>query len=64
MSNRAAFIETEKGQIVVQDAEIAQPEQGEVLIKVTLGMFELNYRPDPARYKHVRSNLQTPRWPS
>jgi NADPH:quinone reductase-like Zn-dependent oxidoreductase len=34
MSNRAAFLETEKGQIVVRDAEIPEPEEGEVLIKV------------------------------
>lgn len=34
MSNRAAFIETEKGRVVVRDAETAQPGEGEVLIKV------------------------------
>jgi NADPH:quinone reductase-like Zn-dependent oxidoreductase len=34
MSNLAAFVETEKGQIVVRDAEIPEPEEGEVLIKV------------------------------
>lgn len=34
MANRAAFIETEKGAVVVRDAEIAQPEEGEVLINV------------------------------
>jgi NADPH:quinone reductase-like Zn-dependent oxidoreductase len=34
MSNLAAFLETEKGQIVVRDAEIPEPGEGEVLIKV------------------------------
>ena len=34
MSNKAAFVEAEKGQIVVRDAEIAQPGEGEVLVKV------------------------------
>ena len=36
MSNKAAFVETAKGQIVVRDAEIAQPGDGEVLVKVPL----------------------------
>lgn len=34
MANRAAFLETEKGQFVVRDAETWQPGPGEVLIKV------------------------------
>lgn len=34
MSNRAAFIESKKGQIVVHDTETAEPRDGEVLIKV------------------------------
>ncbi|CAO2653525.1 Nn.00g029360.m01.CDS01 [Neocucurbitaria sp. VM-36] len=34
MSNKAAFVETAKGQILVRDAEIAQPGNGEVLVKV------------------------------
>lgn len=34
MSNRAAFIESEKGQIVVRDAEVPEPGEGEVLVKV------------------------------
>ncbi|KAF9693378.1 hypothetical protein EKO04_008818 [Ascochyta lentis] len=34
MSNRAAFIETEKSSVTVHDGEIVQPGQGEVLIKV------------------------------
>lgn len=34
MNNRAAFVETEKGQIVVRDAEIAELGEGEVLVKV------------------------------
>lgn len=35
MSNKAAFVDSEKGQIVVRDAEIGQPGEGEVLVKVT-----------------------------
>lgn len=34
MNNRAAFVETEKGHIVVRDAEIAELGKGEVLVKV------------------------------
>jgi len=34
MSNRAAFVESAKGQVVVRDAETIQPEAKEVLIKV------------------------------
>jgi NADPH:quinone reductase-like Zn-dependent oxidoreductase len=34
MSNRAAFLEAEKGQIIVRDADYSQPGEGEVLIKV------------------------------
>jgi Zn-dependent alcohol dehydrogenase len=34
MSNKAAFIESEKGHFVVHETEIAQPGEGEVLIKV------------------------------
>jgi NADPH:quinone reductase-like Zn-dependent oxidoreductase len=34
MNNRAAFLETEKGSIVVRDGEIPDPGEGEVLIKV------------------------------
>jgi NADPH:quinone reductase-like Zn-dependent oxidoreductase len=34
MNNRAAFLESEKGQFVVRDAEIAELGEGEVLIKV------------------------------
>jgi NADPH:quinone reductase-like Zn-dependent oxidoreductase len=34
MSNRAAFVEEVKGQIVVRDADISEPEEKEVLIKV------------------------------
>jgi hypothetical protein len=34
MSNKAAFVEAEKGRIVVRDAEIGQPGEGEVLVKV------------------------------
>ncbi|KAF3051885.1 hypothetical protein E8E11_011122 [Didymella keratinophila] len=33
MANRAAFVESEKGAIVVRDAEISKPGEGEVLIK-------------------------------
>lgn len=36
MNNKAAFLETEKGSIFVRGAEIAQPEEDEVLIKVHL----------------------------
>jgi hypothetical protein len=36
MSNRAAFLETPKGQFAVRDAEVPQPEQGEILIRVSL----------------------------
>lgn len=35
MSNKAAFVEAEKGRIYVGDAEIAQPGEGEVLVKVS-----------------------------
>src|SRR5690242_21292036 len=35
MSNKAAFLETERGLIVVRDAGVARPGNGEVLIKVT-----------------------------
>jgi NADPH:quinone reductase-like Zn-dependent oxidoreductase len=34
MNNRAAFIDSPKGQVVVRDAEVAQPGEGEVLVKV------------------------------
>jgi hypothetical protein len=34
MSNRAAFVESEKGPIVVRDAEISELGEGEVLMKV------------------------------
>lgn len=34
MSNKAAFLETAKGEFVVRDTEIAQPGEGEILIKV------------------------------
>jgi NADPH:quinone reductase-like Zn-dependent oxidoreductase len=34
MNNRAAFLETAKGEIVVRNAEIAELEEGEVLVKV------------------------------
>ncbi|KAF2264405.1 GroES-like protein [Lojkania enalia] len=34
MSNRAAFLETSMGPIVVRDAEIGEPGEGEILIKV------------------------------
>jgi NADPH:quinone reductase-like Zn-dependent oxidoreductase len=34
MSNRAAVLESEKGAIVVRDAEIPKPGEGEVLIEV------------------------------
>jgi hypothetical protein len=34
MANRAAFLESEKGKFVVRDAEIGQPGEGEVLVKV------------------------------
>ena len=37
MTNRAAFLESEKGAIVVRDAEIPKPGEGEVLIKVCSG---------------------------
>jgi NADPH:quinone reductase-like Zn-dependent oxidoreductase len=33
-SNRAAFIESPKGQIVVRDTDIPEPGEGEVLVKV------------------------------
>jgi Zn-dependent alcohol dehydrogenase len=35
MSNRAAFLESAKGEFSVRDADIAQPEEGEVLIKAS-----------------------------
>jgi Zn-dependent alcohol dehydrogenase len=34
MSNRAAFLETAKGELRVRDAELAEPGEGEVLVKV------------------------------
>lgn len=34
MSNKAAFIETEKGSVVVREADIVQPGEGEILVKV------------------------------
>ena len=34
MSNRAAFLESAKGSFVVRDAEIAELEEGEVLVRV------------------------------
>jgi len=34
MSNRAAFVDSPKGPIVVRDTEVFEPEQGEVQIKV------------------------------
>jgi NADPH:quinone reductase-like Zn-dependent oxidoreductase len=34
MSNRAAFVEREKGPVIVRNAEISEPGEGEVLIKV------------------------------
>jgi NADPH:quinone reductase-like Zn-dependent oxidoreductase len=34
MSNRAAFLVAAKGEIIVRDAEIPKPGEGEVLIKV------------------------------
>jgi len=36
MSNRAAFLESEKGKFVVRDTETGEPGEGEVLIKVRL----------------------------
>jgi Zn-dependent alcohol dehydrogenase len=40
MSNRAAFLETPKGQFVVRDAEIAEPREGEVLVKVCIVILQ------------------------
>lgn len=40
MSNRAAFIESEKGQIIVRDTEIAELEEGEILVKVHAGALQ------------------------
>jgi Zn-dependent alcohol dehydrogenase len=34
MSNKAAFVEHEKGPVVVRDAKFEQPGEGEVLIRV------------------------------
>lgn len=34
MSNRAAFVESAKGAIIVRDADVPEPEEKEVLIKV------------------------------
>lgn len=36
MRNRAAFLETAKGDFAVRETEVPQPEEGEVLIKVGL----------------------------
>ena len=41
MHNRAAILETAKGEFVVRDTEIPQPEQGEVLIRVCLRFIPL-----------------------
>lgn len=35
MSNKAAYLESEKGSFVVRDAEVWQPGEGEVLVKVS-----------------------------
>jgi NADPH:quinone reductase-like Zn-dependent oxidoreductase len=40
MSNRAAFLETAKGQFVVRHAEIAEPGEGEVLVKVCITVLK------------------------
>jgi hypothetical protein len=34
MSNRATFLETAKGEFSVRDADLVEPGQGEVLVKV------------------------------
>jgi Zn-dependent alcohol dehydrogenase len=34
MSNRAAFLETAKGEFRVRDADLVEPGEGEVLVKV------------------------------
>jgi hypothetical protein len=36
MSNRAAFLESEKGKFVVRNTETSDPGEGEVLVKVRL----------------------------
>lgn len=36
MSNKAAFLEEEKGRFVVKDAEIGEPGPGEILVKVRI----------------------------
>jgi Zn-dependent alcohol dehydrogenase len=41
MSNRAAFLDTPKGEFVVRDTEIPQPEKGEVLVRVSYGATSL-----------------------
>ena len=40
MGNKAAFIESEKGPVVVRDAKLEQPGEGEVLIRVRLGVID------------------------
>ncbi|KAF2629075.1 GroES-like protein [Macroventuria anomochaeta] len=58
MSNKAAFLETEKGSIVVRDAEIAQPGEGEVLVKVQACAIQ------PADTKVAKQVLMTLEYPS
>jgi Zn-dependent alcohol dehydrogenase len=67
MSNKAAFIEVEKGPIVVRDADTVQPGQGEVLVKVhnhDHGCCVGNGKvADLSRCKHAPFSLQMPKSP-
>ncbi|KAJ4359281.1 hypothetical protein N0V95_002292 [Ascochyta clinopodiicola] len=58
MANKAAFIETERGSVIVRDAEIVQPAQGEVLIKVQACAIQ------PADAKVAKQAIMTIEYPA
>jgi hypothetical protein len=67
-ANRAAFLESEKGAIVVRDAEIPKPGQGEVLVKVRLDvrivLLGLARKAYTSRCKRVASSRQIQKSPN
>jgi NADPH:quinone reductase-like Zn-dependent oxidoreductase len=58
MNNRAAFLETEKGKIVVRDAATAEPGEGEVLVKVQACAIQ------PADEKVAKSAMMPMEYPT
>jgi NADPH:quinone reductase-like Zn-dependent oxidoreductase len=57
MSNRAAFLLAAKGEFAVRDADIAEPGEGEVLIKV----FASGIQPADAKVgKHAMLEIEYP----